>query len=99
MGCLLKILKCVVVCIMAAILILVVIGWCSRLPTLEGRPASAALFDTDYTRLGNSISPKFAAHPGPSGIYPLADSPDAVAFPSVWEDPAAAPPDPPYSIL
>ena len=79
MGCLLKILKCVVVCTMAAILILVVIGWCSRLPSLEGRTASAAMFDTDDTRLGKSISPKVAAHPGVSGIYPLADSRDAFA--------------------
>lgn len=79
MGCLLKILKCVVVCIVAAILILVVIGWCSRLPSLEGRTASTAMFDIDDTRLGKSISPKVTAHPGLSGIYPLADSRDAFA--------------------
>ena len=79
MGCLLKILKCVVVCIVAAILILVVIGWCSRLPSLDGRTVSTAMFDTDDTRLGKSISPKVAAHPGLSGIYPLADSRDAFA--------------------
>ncbi len=79
MGRLLKILKCVVVCIMAAILILVVIGWFTRLPSLEGRTTSTALLDTADTRLGKSITPLVEAHPGLCGIYPLADSRDAFA--------------------
>jgi cardiolipin synthase C len=79
MGCLLKTLKCIVVCIVAAGLILVVIARFSRLPSLEGRSASAALFDTGDTRLGRSITPLVEAHPGLSGVYPLPDSRDAFA--------------------
>lgn len=79
MGCLLKILKCIVVCIVAAGLTLVVIALCSRLPSLEGRTTSAALLDTADTRLGKSITPLLATHPGLSGIYALPDSRDAFA--------------------
>lgn len=35
--------------------------------------------DTHATRLGKAIVPRVAAHPGKSGIYPLADSRDAFA--------------------
>jgi len=72
-------LKCVVVCIVAALLTLVVIGWRSRLPPLEGRTTSAAMLDTADTRLGKSITPLVEAHPGLCGIYSLADSRDAFA--------------------
>lgn len=79
MRCLLKILKCVIVCIVAAALILVVIRWFSRLPTLGGRSVSTALLETSDTRLGRSITPLRDAHPGLSGIYPLPDARDAFA--------------------
>lgn len=79
MGCVLKILKCIAICIVAAGLFLVVIARCSRLPLLEGRSTSTALFDTNDTRLGRSIAPLAEAHPGLSGIYPLANSKDAFA--------------------
>ena len=79
MGCLLKIFKCIAICILVAGLSLVVIGWFSRLPTLEGRSVSTALLDTADTRLGRSIAPLVEAHPGLSGIYPLPDSRDAFA--------------------
>lgn len=79
MACLVEIVKYVGVCLVAALLALVVIGWCSRLPPLEGRTTSTALLDTADTRLGRSITPLVEAHPGLCGIYPLADSRDAFA--------------------
>jgi len=63
----------------AAALTLVVTSRCSRLPSLEGRTTSAALLDTADTRLGKSITPLLATHPGLSGIYALPDSRDAFA--------------------
>jgi putative cardiolipin synthase len=79
MSYLIRFLKWFVVCLVAALLILVVIGWCSRLPSLEGRTTSTVLLDTAGTRLGRSISPLVEAHPGLCGIYPLEDSRDAFA--------------------
>jgi putative cardiolipin synthase len=79
MGCLLKTLKCIVICVVAVGLILVVIARCSRLPSLEGRSTSAAMFDTGDTRLGTSVTPLLEAHPGLSGVYLLPDSHDAFA--------------------
>jgi cardiolipin synthase C len=79
MGCLLKTVKCIAICIVAAGLTLVVIGKCSRLPSLEGRSISTALSDTADTRLGKSITPLLEAHPGLCGIYLLPDSRDAFA--------------------
>lgn len=49
------------------------------LPSLEGRSESRAFTDTDDTRLGRAIAPLEAAHPGSSGIWPLADAHDAFA--------------------
>lgn len=55
------------------------LGVWSSLPSLENRTTSTTLVDTDATRLGRAISPRVAAHPGQSGIYPLLDSRDAFA--------------------
>jgi putative cardiolipin synthase len=79
MGCLLKILKCVALCFVVVCLTLVIIGWRSRLPSLEGRSVSKALVDTAETRLGKSISPLLDAHPRLSGVYLLPNSRDAFA--------------------
>lgn len=79
MGRLVGISKHIMICIVAALLMLAVIGWCSRLPSLEGRTTSTALLDTAGTRLGRSITPLVEAHPGLSGIYPLEDSRNAFA--------------------
>ena len=49
------------------------------LPPLEGRAVSTARFDTDDTRLGRAITPLVEAHPGTSGVHPLADGLDAYA--------------------
>lgn len=57
----------------------IVFGRCSRLPSLDNRTHSTALVDTGSTRLGRAISPRAAAHPGVSGIYPLRDARDAFA--------------------
>jgi putative cardiolipin synthase len=79
MSYLVDILKWTVVCTVAALMVLLVIGWCSRLPSLEGRTTSAALLDTADTRLGRSITPLVEAHPGLCGIHALEDSRDAFA--------------------
>ncbi|HEX5092630.1 MAG TPA: phospholipase D family protein, partial [Burkholderiales bacterium] len=52
---------------------------CAGLPSLEGRPSSSALTDTQDTRLGRGVAPKVAAHPGKSGIYALPDPYNAYA--------------------
>ena len=72
-------LKRIAICVTALCLVLFVIGRCTPLPSLEGRSSSTALFDTNDTRLGRSITPLAEAHPGLSGIYPLANSQDAFA--------------------
>jgi cardiolipin synthase C len=52
---------------------------CASLPTLAPRAPTSAFTDTGGTRLGAAIAPLAAAHPGMSGIYPLADGRDAFA--------------------
>ena len=52
---------------------------CASLPPLAPRTPSTALADTDATRLGAAIAPLAAAHPGLTGIHPLADGRDAFA--------------------
>ena len=54
-------------------------GGCSLLPSQENRSTSAALADTDTTRLGKAISPRVAANPGHSGIHVLRDAHAAFA--------------------
>lgn len=79
MARLLKALKRVALCLVVVCLTLFIIGIGSRLPSLEGRATSTALFDTAETRLGRSLTPVLEMHPGFSGIYPLPDSRDAFA--------------------
>ena len=69
----------IALCVVALSLVLFLIGRCTPLPSLDGRSTSTALFDTNDTRLGRSITPLAEAHPGLSGIYPLANSQDAFA--------------------
>ena len=52
---------------------------CASLPPLPARTASSAFVDTTDTRLGAAIAPLAAAHPGLSGILPLADGREAFA--------------------
>jgi putative cardiolipin synthase len=54
-------------------------GCNSSLPSLENRSTSTALLDTGTTKLGKAISPLVDAHPGKSGVYPLAEAHDAFA--------------------
>ncbi|MGJ7918182.1 phospholipase D family protein [Massilia sp. LXY-6] len=52
---------------------------CASLPRLVSRTASMAFPDTAGTRLGTAIVPLAEAHPGLSGVYPLAAGRDAFA--------------------
>jgi putative cardiolipin synthase len=52
-------------------------GGCASLPPLEPRTVSHAVRDTAETRLGRAVGPLVAAHPGQSGIVPLAFGMDA----------------------
>ena len=74
-----KVLKGIVLCILLLGVGLFTIAKLTPLPSLEGRSISTALFNTGDTRLGQSIAPIAAAHPGLSGIHPLANSQDAFA--------------------
>ena len=63
---------------LAAVLAALAAG-CVVLPSQEGRPESAALADTQHTRLGAAVAPLAAAHPGETGIHALTEGPDAFA--------------------
>src|SRR5690606_9620090 len=56
------------------------LGACA-LPSLDGRESSHAIpaTETRDTPLGVALAPRIAAHPGESGIHPLADPKDAFA--------------------
>lgn len=64
-----------ILCLLAGVL-----SGCS-LPPLEGRIPSVALDQAEArnTALGRAITPQAQAHPGKTGIYPLADAHDAFA--------------------
>lgn len=64
-----------------ALCVLLAIGGCSSLPSLENRTVSAALGEAESsaTTLGRANLPRIAAHAGKSGIYPLQDAHDAFA--------------------
>lgn len=49
------------------------------LPALENRAVSSVIVTTRDTRLGQAVAPLAQAHPGKSGIYPLADARDSFA--------------------
>ncbi len=52
---------------------------CRTLPSLAGRTHSVTLEHTADTRLGRAVLPLARAHPGTSGVVPLADGRDAFA--------------------
>lgn len=52
---------------------------CGGLPKGGEVPHSTAVTGTGQTKLGRSVQPKAAAHPGQSGMHPLADPRDAFA--------------------
>lgn len=56
-----------------------VLSACSQLPPLQGRSESTAIPATAETRLGAAWQPLVQAHPGHSGILPLANGQDAFA--------------------
>lgn len=51
----------------------------AKLPSLEGRTASRAFFDTDDTYIGRAIAASTAANPGLSGVHSLDEGHDAFA--------------------
>jgi putative cardiolipin synthase len=61
---------------------------CGTLPSLEGRIHSVALEHTADTRLGRAVLPLARAHPGTSGVVPLADGRDAFAARALLADAA-----------
>jgi cardiolipin synthase C len=64
---------------LAAALVVACVAGCDPPPPLAGRTVSSAFLDTADTRLGKSIQPRAAAHPGTSGIRSLPDGGDAFA--------------------
>src|SRR5690606_15637141 len=66
--------------ILAALVVAVLLlAITSRLPSHEGRSHSARLPDTAGTLLGRGVYPLLQAHPGLSGVLPLASGSDAFA--------------------
>src|SRR5512138_3047469 len=63
----------------ACILAVALVAGCASLPAVPPGEPSSALADTGDTRLGRALAKDVAAHPGRSGIYPLADGRDAFA--------------------
>jgi len=61
---------------------------CTGLPRLDGRSVSVAVPASDETRLGAAVQPLLQAHPGLSGIVPLADGRDAFAARATLADAA-----------
>ena len=59
-------------------LLVAALAGCASLPAIERVPTSA-LGDTADTRLGRALAPAVGAHPGLSGIHPLANGRDAFA--------------------
>lgn len=63
--------------ILAALAVL--LSACSQLPPLAGRTESTAIAAAADTKLGAALQPLVQAHPGQSGIVPLANGHDAFA--------------------
>jgi putative cardiolipin synthase len=63
----------------ALVLVAAALSGCASLPSRVERSASGAFLDTAGTRLGAAITPLTQAHPGLSGIHPLAGGRDAFA--------------------
>ena len=60
-------------------LLMVALAISARLPSLDGRSQSTRLVDTADTLLGRGIQPFARAHPGLSGVLPLARGLDALS--------------------
>jgi cardiolipin synthase C len=69
----------VVKAILACLLAVPVVSMCGckSLPQQPERQESHAILDTAHTRLGNSVEPYLAQHPGMSGFHPLDQGADA----------------------
>lgn len=78
-GWLAKIVKAVLGLALVLLLLGLVIRILNPLPSLDGRSQSRAFTNTVDTPLGRAIAPQVAAHPGLSGVHPLADGRSAFA--------------------
>lgn len=67
------------ICVLVPAVILAVVASYTSLPPLDDRKTSTAFEQTNGTRLGRAIGQRLAAHPGKSGIHPLAESHAAFA--------------------
>jgi putative cardiolipin synthase len=65
--------------VLALAAVAVLAAGCASLPPLEGRTATTALADTGGTRIGRTLAPEVAAHPGQTGIHPLGEGNAAFA--------------------
>lgn len=63
----------------ALITVVLLLAGCAQLPSLKGRSQSVAIQDTADTSLGALLEPLVLAHPGKSGVIPLANGPRALA--------------------
>ncbi len=61
---------------------------CVGLPSLQGRSISAAMRDTEDTRLGAAVARSLQPHPGLTGVLPLLDGHDAFAARATLADAA-----------
>jgi putative cardiolipin synthase len=66
-------------CAFAFCLLLCLVSGCTTLPPLGSRTGSTTDLHTAATRLGRAVSAEVSAHPGKSGVYPLADGRNAFA--------------------
>jgi cardiolipin synthase C len=64
---------------LVAVLFAALLAGCAGLPSQEGRTESHAFADTADTRLGRTLAPSEAAHPGATGIHALPVPYDAFA--------------------
>lgn len=70
------------------VLSMVFLTACGGLPKGGGLPHSTAMCSTSQTKLEKSTQPRLEAHPGQSGLYPLAEPHDAFAARLVLADAA-----------
>ncbi len=63
----------------AAVATLALLTGCASLPPPQDRIASTAFTDTAETRMGRTVAPTVAAHPGLSGIHKFPEPHDAFA--------------------
>ena len=59
--------------IVAALLVVAIVAGCADLPALNDRPATHALEPSADSPIGRAVLPRVQAHPGLTGVLPIAD--------------------------